>query len=80
MTITKTTFVAAATTEHRFAETTGLLPHRGFVMQGGMACGFYPPSLAREVTNRLHAAQIGHQATPADSYVDGLRKLGMAAQ
>lgn len=72
-------FIAAATTAERFADVTGLLPHRGFVMRGGMACGVYPPSLAQVVTDRLSSAGIGHQATPASSYADALRKLGMAA-
>ena len=72
-------FIAAATSAERFAEVTGLLPHRGFTIQGGMACGLYPPSMAQVVTDRLAGAGIGHQATPAASYADGLRKLGMAA-
>ncbi len=79
MTSTSSRFIAAATTAERFAEVTGLLPHRGFTVHGGMACGLYPPSLAVLVADRLSRAGIGHQATPAVSYADGLRKLGMAA-
>lgn len=79
MTSTSSRFIAAATSAERFAEVTGLLPHRGFTVHGGMACGLYPPSLAQVVTDRLTRAGIGHQATPAECWADGLRKLGMAA-
>lgn len=75
---TKTTFLLAETTPARFAELTGLVQGRGFVLHGERALpgGLYPESYAEGLIARLTAAETNHYPTPAQTVNDGLRKLG----
>ena len=74
---TKTTFLLAETTPARFADLTGLVQGRGFVLHGvrNLPGGLYPESYAEDLIVRLIEAGIKPLPVPAKSVTEGLYTL-----
>lgn len=68
-------FIVAEATPKRFAEITGLVQHRGFVLHKGLPGGLYGDDQANRINEQLIAARINHHIVSADSVNDGLRKV-----
>lgn len=73
MTTTSTTYLAAETTADHFADATGLVEGRGFVMWNGQPTGLYPEAMALRILNQLTDCTV--HLTPAQTVNAGRAKL-----